>query len=493
MPRSLYSADVAPLLTREQAKALADRVLAMATADETRVNISSGWSGNTRFAGSEITTSGGITDTTVSVTSTVGKRRASATTNVLDDASLKRTVDLAERLAKLAPEDPEIMPELGPQEYAQVQSFIDRTAELGPEARATAAKRVIERATTSAKSGEVNPVASADGAGVSPGSLGAAAARPSGDVVVAGFLEANAGANAIATSRGLFAYHRSTDVNLSTTARTPDATGSGWASAGARDWGLIDPARLGATAARKAIASRNPQAIERGMYTVVLEPQAVAELLPLLGGSFNARSADEGRSAFSKKGGGSKLGEKIADERVTIYSDPTDADLLASPFDGEGLPITRRVWIENGILKNLTYSRFWAQKQGVQPTGGGGGGGGGGFGGGLPGGLKMVGGTKSTEELVAGTERGILVTHFFYIRFLDQRTVLLTGLTRDGTFLIENGKITRSLKNFRWNESPLFMLNKLEELGRAERTAAGQVMPSLRVRDFNFTSLSDAV
>jgi predicted Zn-dependent protease len=141
------------------------------------------------------------------------------------------------------------------------------------------------------------------------------------------------------------------------------------------------------------------------------------------------------------------------------------------------------------VLKNLSYTRFWADKKGVQPTGGGGGG----FGGGLPGGLKMVGGTKSVDELVAGTQRGILVTRFWYIRFLDQRTVMVTGLTRDGTFLIENGKITRPLKNFRWNESPLFMLNKIEEIGRAERVEAGRVMPALRVRDWNFTSLSDAV
>jgi predicted Zn-dependent protease len=159
------------------------------------------------------------------------------------------------------------------------------------------------------------------------------------------------------------------------------------------------------------------------------------------------------------------------------------------PFDNEGLPLRRITWIENGVLKNLSYTRFWADKKGVQPTGGGGGG----FGGGLPGGLKMVGGTKSVDELVAGTQRGILVTRFWYIRFLDQRTVMVTGLTRDGTFLIENGKITRPLKNFRWNESPLLMLNRLEEIGRAERTAAGQVMPSLRVRDFNFASTSDAV
>jgi predicted Zn-dependent protease len=467
-PRSLFSSTAAGenLLSSEQAKAIADKVLGMAKADETRVAISNDWSGNTRFAGGEITTAGESNDTQITIVSTIGKRRASASTNVLEDASLRRTVDLAERLAKLSPEDPEIMPELGPQQYSPVRGFIDATANLGGEARATAAKRVIDRA----------------------GDIGKAA----GNVFVAGYLEANAGARAIANNRGLFAYHRSTDANLSTTVRTPDGTGSGWASAGARNWGAIDPAALGARAAQKAVASRNPTAIEPGMYTVVLEPQAVADLIPLLGGAFNARSADEGRSPFSKRGGGTKLGEKIADERVTIYSDPTDADLLNSPFDGEGLPIQRRVWIDKGILKNLTYSRYWAQKQNVQPTGGGGGGGGG-FGGGFPGGLKMAGGTKSLDELIAGTQRGILVTHFFYIRSLDQRTVMLTGLTRDGTFLIENGKITKSLKNFRWNESPLFMLNKIEEIGRAEPTAAGQVMPSIRAKDFNFTSLSDAV
>lgn len=445
--------------TREQMQALAKRVLAFSTADETRVNIRSGWSGNTRFAASEITTAGGSTDTTVTVTCTIGKRRASSSTNVLDDASLKRTVEQAERLARLSPEDPELMPELGEQTYTNVDGYAARTAELTPEDRALAARRVLEFDTVKKN-----------------------------DLRVAGFIEANAGATAVATSRGVFAYHRSTDVEMSTTIRTPDGTGSGWASAGARSWNDIDAAALGRRAAEKAIASRNPQAIEPGQYTVVLEPQAVADLIPLLVGSFGARQADEGRSPFSKKEGGTKLGEKIADERVTLYSDPADPDLAAQPFDGEGFPTRRTVWIENGILKNLAYTRYWAQRQGKEATGGGGGG----FGM-RAGGLKMLGGTKSLDELIAGTERGILVTHFFYIRSLDQRTVLLTGLTRDGTFLIEKGKITRSLKNFRWNESPLFMINKLAELGRAERTSAGVVMPSMRVRDFTFTSLSDAV
>jgi predicted Zn-dependent protease len=301
-------------------------------------------------------------------------------------------------------------------------------------------------------------------------------------VFTAGFLEANAQATAVATSAGLFAYHRATDADFSMTVRTPDGTGSGWAHGGARDWSAIDPAAIGRVAAQKAVASRNPQAIEPGRYVALLEPQAVNDLVPLLADALSARNADEGRSPFSKAGGGNRIGEKVVDERVTLYSDPADRSLLGPPFSGEGLPIRRMVWIERGILRNLSYSRFWARKQGAQPTGPV-----------LAGGLRLDGGTKTTEELIAGCERGILVTHFFYIRSLDPRTVLQTGLTRDGTFLIEKGKITRSLKNFRWNESPLLMLNRLEDMGRPEPAAAGRMMPALRIRDFDFASLSDAV
>ena len=188
----------------------------------------------------------------------------------------------------------------------------------------------------------------------------------------------------------------------------------------------------------------------------------------------------KGAARFRRPGGGNRIGEKVVDERVTLYSDPADPLLLGRPFDGDGLPVGRTVWIDKGVLKNLAYSRFWAQKQGVQPIP-------------LTGGLALTGGTKPTEDIIAGCERGILVTHFFYIRALDPRTVLQTGLTRDGVFLIEKGKITRALKNFRWNESPLLMLNRLEDIGRSELTEAGQLMPALRIRDFNFASSSDAV
>jgi predicted Zn-dependent protease len=452
-------------LSRDDARTLAERVLSYGKGDETRVTISSTWTGNTRFAANEVTTAGGATNTTVSVTSTIGRRRASAQTNVLDDRSLARTVELAERLARLAPEDPELMPELGAQQYATVPGFAERTANLSPEARALAAQTVLS-------SPEV----------------------PANQLAVAGYIEANAGVAAVANSRGVFAYHPGSTVTMSTTARTADGTGSGYAGRGSTDWAQIEPRSLGARAVRKALDSRNPQAVEPGQYTVVLEPQAVADVLPLLIGAMSARSADEGRSPFSKRGGGTKIGERVADERVTIYSDPTDPELLTRPFDDEGLPIGRTVWIEKGVLRNLAYTRYWAQQQNATPMGGAssvggfGGGGGAGFGG-----IKMLGGDAGIEELVAGTDRGILVTRFWYIRSLDPRTVLNTGLTRDGTFLIEKGKITRSIKNFRWNESPLFMLNKLDALGKGEQVRAGLVVPAMRVRDFTFTSLSDAV
>jgi len=444
------------LLTREAAQALADRILKMSTAEQTRVTIVSSQDGNTRFADANITTSGNADNITINVTATIGRRRASASTNVLEDASLKRTVDQAIQLARLAPEDPEMMPELGPQTYEAIDAFVDRTANLDAETRSTAVRRAIEAANT--------------------------AGRAAGEIFTAGFLDFNAIAYAVATSAGLFGYHRTTDARFSVTARTPDGTGSGWASAGARDWHAFDSAAIGRIAAQKAVASRNPGSIDPGKYSAILEPQAVNDLVPLLGNALNARNADEGRSAFSKAGGGTRIGEMVADPRVTLYSDPADPFILGAPFDNEGLPIKRIVWIEKGVLRNLAYTRFWAQKQNKQPTGAP-----------LSGGLALIGGSKTTEQLIAECERGILVTHFFYIRSLEPRTVLQTGLTRDGTVPIEKGKITKSLKNFRWNESPLLMLNRLEDIGRSEPTDAGRLMPALRIKDFDFTSLSDAV
>src|SRR5262245_47403978 len=221
------------VLSRDEARALTARVLAFSTADQTRVTVISERSGNTRFADGSITTSGGSNNTSVSVTVTFGRRRASSSTNVLDDAALRRTVDLASRLARLAPEDPELMPELGPQTYEAVDAFVGATADLDAEGRADAIGRAINAAT--------------------------AAGKAAGSIFAAGYLETNAIAITVANNNGLFAYHRTTDADFSVTARTPDGTGSGWAHGGAHDWNAVDPVGIGRTAAQKAVASRKPR------------------------------------------------------------------------------------------------------------------------------------------------------------------------------------------------------------------------------------------
>jgi predicted Zn-dependent protease len=382
---------------------------------------------------------------------------ATSTTNQLDDAGLQRVVQTAEALAKLAPEDPEFLPELDPQQYQPGRNWSEATAALDPQGRAEAVRAITAPATQ-------------------------------GSLVSTGYLDARVGAAAVANTKGLFAYNRSTAAALTTTVRTADGTGSGWAGATHHDWSRVDAASLGARAAEKARASRNPAAIEPGRYTVVFEPTAVGNLVQFVTNALNARAADEGRSFFSTPGGGNKIGQKVVDERVTILSDPFDPEVAGAPFTNEGLPTRRSVWIENGVVKTLNYDRFWAQKKGKEPTASGGS-------------LKMTGGSSSMEEMIASTQRGLLVTRFWYLRPVDQRTILYTGLTRDGTFLIENGKITRAVKNLRFNDSPVFMLNNLEALGTPVRVSASEdggpgqaiVVPPLKVRDFNFTSLSDAV
>ena len=443
------------VMTREQAQAVVEKVRKLSKADEVIVNVGGGYQADVRFAANQMSTAGGVWNSNVNITSVVGKKHATAVSNDLSDESLKRVVEESERLTRLSPDDPEWLPGLPPQTYLPVERYFDSTANLSPEDRARAALTALQPA------------------------------RSAGDLQAAGFIVVNASSNALGNSKGLFAYTRSTNANYTLTVRTADGTGSGWAGAVDNDWKKIDFAKVSRTAIDKARLSRDPVAIEPGRYTVILEPQAVGDLVQLVGGSFAARSADEGRSAFTKTGGGNKIGEKIVDPRVTIISDPQDPQLLAQPFDGQGFPAKRMVWVENGVLKQLSYSRFWAQKQGKEPTPG-------------AASLKMIGGTTSVDDMIKSTPRGILVTRLWYLRQVDPRTILFTGLTRDGTFLIENGMISKAIKNFRFNESPLFMLNNIDAMGPSIRLAGTEgggaiVMPTLKVRDFNFTSLSDAV
>ena len=464
--RSLFAP--VEILSRTDAEDIAKRALKNSPADETRVSINSAARADTRFALNQVTTSGENRDTSVTITAFVDGRSASVTTNRLDEASLAAAAGEATDIARLVPPNPERMPELGAQEYPPVKSRIISLP--SPTERAQAAKIVTEQA------------------------------RAAG-LIATGFIECRAGATALANSKGLFAYDSTAVVTMTATVRTPDGTGSGWACSDGDTFADIDAQRVGAVATDKATKSRNPVAVEPGRYITILEPTAVGNLVQMIAASMQARNADEGRSFFSKAGGGNKIGLKVVDERVTLLTDPDDSPSTSGGFDGDGMPLEKVVWIENGVVKTLNYDRFWAQKQGVRPTrAGGGGSGGGGFGGGGRA-LRMLGGTTSTADMIKGTERGILVTRFWYIRPTDPRTISFTGLTRDGTFLIENGTVTHPVKNFRFNESPIFFLNNLEALGPSIRINASEAlgaggatyMPTLKVRDFTFSSLSDAV
>ena len=444
------------LLTRQELFDVIERGLKLSKADEIEINLNSFVRGNTRFAANQLSTSGATSDVQLVVYSAFGPKHAVVTTNDLSDESLRRAVTQSEALAKLAPDDPEIMPRLGPQTHASVNAFFESVAQLTPAERARAAMTAL------------------------------APARAGNELQAAGFIVTTQQALSIGNSKGLQAYHRFTNANYQLTVRSTDGTGSGWAAADEHDWAKLDFNAVSARAMEKARLSRNPVAIEPGRYTVILEPQAVGDLVQLIINYADARASDEGRSPFVKPGGGNKIGEKIIDERLSIVSDPSDPMLLGQPFDGDGLPLTRRAWIENGVLKQLQYGRFWAKKQGKEPTGN-------------ASVVKLTGtGPRTLEDLISSTERGVLVTRLWYLREVDPRTILYTGLTRDGTFLIEGGKLTKSLRNFRFNESPLFMLNNLEGITAPVRLAGTEqggdvAMPAVKVRDFNFTSLSEAV
>ncbi len=231
----------------------------------------------------------------------------------------------------------------------------------------------------------------------------------------------------------------------------------------------------------------------------MLEPTAAGDLVRLIEGSFAARGADEGRSVFSKRGGGTLVGEKVFPEFVTLRSDPFDPRQPALPWSGELLPTRPITWVDKGVLTNLAYDRYWASKTGKQPTPGGGrggrgGGGGGGAGGG---GLIMEGGDATVDQLIAGVERGLLITHFWYIRGVNTQTLQMTGLTRDGVFLIEHGKVTAPVMNFRFLESPVRLLKNTTKLGQAVRVRGLEggmmISPALVATDFPLPSISDAV
>lgn len=455
------------MLSRGEAEALLKKVLSFSKADELEANLNGGRTANTRFGVNSANTNGDTDNLTLVVNAHFGQRGGVATTNSLDDAGIEKVVRAAEEIAKLRPEDPEQQPFLEKQDYKEVSGGFDQaTYNADAKMRAEGIAKTIEPA------------------------------RAKG-LVAAGIFDNQGGFNARANTRGNFGYNIGSQASYTTTVRTADGQGSGWASAMSHRLGEIDAAAVGARAIEKAEKSQNPVAIEPGKYTVILEPNAVGDLVSNMMFFFGARQADEGRSFLSRRAdpknpsakAGNMLGEKLFGDEINIYTDPNYPGAPGAPFDGAGLPTRRMDFIKNGVVTNLNYNRFWAKKQGKEPTP-------------FPSNLIiMEGGKSSIDEMIASTERGILVTRLWYIRLVDPQSVLYTGLTRDGTFLIEKGRIKSAIKNFRFNETPVKMLNNVEATSPVQRITGSErvgdgfpvLAPAIKVREFEFTSLSDAI
>ena len=244
----------------------------------------------------------------------------------------------------------------------------------------------------------------------------------------------------------------------------------------------LDGRRVTDRALAKALRSQDPVTLPPGAYPAVLEPSAAADQVGYFLWSLDRRPADEGRSYFSDQEAGTKLGRKLFGDNITIVSDPTDPRVPSRPWGEDGQPLAPTAWVQNGRLQNLTVSRYWAGQKGIAPMP-------------HPSNMIMTGEDQTLDDLIAGTDYGLLVTSFWYIRSVDPQTLLNTGLTRDGLFLIEGGRVTRPVVNFRWNESPAALLGCVEGMSRPERAVGRQsgwpaLVPALKVRAFHFSSVS---
>lgn len=445
------------LLSETETKAICDKLLSFMKADDAQVSVTSNDFSHLRFAANNFTTSGHADEAGASVTVWIDKKRGSASASDLEEASLKMAVAQAEELARLAPVDKEYLPTLGPQTYKPSGGYVDATVKVSLTERAQAIDEII-RACEKEK------------------------------VIGAGFHHSSGSASGSATRNGSFHYHRSSLVSLSVTARTPDGGSSGYFLRNHFDVAKLDTARIGREAIQKALTSRNPRTLEAGVYPVILEAQAAGDLIHR---GFDARSADEGRSPYSVPGGKTRLGEQIFDERINFFSDPWHPQVPASSAAQDGIPAEKIYFVRNGVLENLDYSRYWAERQGKQPT---------------PGPVNSILESSTPgvglEDMIKSMERGLLLSRFWYIRDVDPRTALFTGLTRDGVWYIENGKIQYPVRNFRFNQSLLELLapGNVEMIGVSERVSGSEsqgrgasLTSALRVKRFHFTSQSEAV
>jgi len=443
-----------PKLSLKDLERIAERVLKLSDADETEVDVSAGTDALTRFANNTIHQNVAEQTLGISVRAVVDGRTARATTNKTDDESLRRVVASAISLARNEPENPDLLPMLGKQKYQKVSRYFSATSNATPNDRAKAVARVCKMAEKSKQT-------------------------------AAGIFASGGSQSVMANSKGLFASYEQTRAEFSVTMLEKNS--SGWAKANSPDIRTIDPEELAESASQKAAQSREPREIEPGHYTTILPPAAVLDLVGFLFYDFAGTAVLDKRSCFT-----GRVGKKLMGENITLWDDAYHPLQTGPPHDGEGLPRQKVLLVDRGVVKNLVYARATAKKMKAKPTGHG-------FSlpneyGEAPMNLVFAGGDKSTDEMIRTTERGILVTRLWYIREVDPYEKILTGMTRDGTFLIENGKIAGGIRNFRFNQSIIEMLSNVEMLGPAVRAAGEEsfemVVPPMKVRNFHFSEVT---
>jgi PmbA protein len=464
------------MLTQDQARDIFRKVRRYATTDEVEVIVGAGSNSLTRFANNSIHQNVSDENLAVSVRTVFrdakGAKTARASTNKVDDESLRRTVQAAEAISRVQHSDDDVLPMLASQDIEEDPTqklpsrWFDATRAVGP----------VERAETVGKMVEV-------------------AKRH--QLTTAGIVVINAGAEALFNSRGVERFHSQTNAEVSITMLGEDS--SGWQKANSPDVRQLDPVKLAEVAAEKARLSAKPRELEPGRYTVILEPAAVLDLVGFMFYDFSGLAVLDQRSFLNER-----LGTKLFGENITIHDDVGHPLQAGASFDGEGVPRERVTLVDRGVARNLVYARATAAKMSaselagktgpVKPTG---------HGFALPNEVgeaptnivfENTGEASSVEEMIASTERGILVTRLWYIREVEPYEKILTGMTRDGTFLVENGRVKGGVRNFRFNQGLVEMLNHVELLGKPVRASGEEafdmVVPAMKVSGFNFTEVT---
>ncbi len=440
------------LLSKDEALSLVESVIKQSEAEGVFVSLSTGEESLSRFSENQISQNISRTIFNLNITSYFGKKNASSSTTDLDFDSIKATIQRSEELARIAPEDPEWVSLLEPQEYEQrTPAFDTKTANISPLERGKIVQKVCS---LSAKN----------------------------QVEGSGTLSTEAWRQAIGNSLGLRAFNQGTEADFSFTARIED--GSSWSQRTAFALDNLPIESLTEELIQRALCSRKPREVSPGKYPVVFNGAAFGTLLSWLIWNMDARAADEGRSFMSRtddtgKPAGNLVGEQLFSPLVQVQRNPANPLLQLGTWFGDGLSNSYKEVIKNGIPQTLSYSRYWAQQQGKEPTGAM-----------FP--IVMEGSNQSLAELISQTERGILVNRSWYVRYINPRTLEVTGMTRDGTFWIEDGKVAYPIKNLRFNQGLPEMLRDVDAISSVQRFGSS-VVPGVRVKEFNFSSVTDSI